>query len=284
MTISIVLLICMTTCKHDFKNLLSYNDIDPNECVIYDTGLKPEERDIIRSRLKCPVKFIDGYFDGHFGNMRNRALDKVSSTDYIIFPDDSWAIEGFSRDMLNDLHDLYTCKIKNGLYTYDTCRIFKNGTRFNNVKRNEQPIFDTSTSICHLNCKFIDLFRDVERTVGSAKGLKPSDFGDLFHAGMFYQSVSLLDVADRCYALRLEQIDCVPEEKFLIYSFLALMHKDIEYYRKATEVYPSRAGEAWYYMYLVTGLPEYLMRAKKCPLGDHKFMINLDIYEQIRHR
>lgn len=278
MTISIVLLICMTTCKHQFENLESYNGL-VDECVIYDTGLRPDERTVIKKRLKCPVKFVDGYFDGHFGNLRNIALSFVSESDYIIFPDDSWALEGFSRDTI-DLSTLqYICKLKNEVYTYDTCRIFHKSCRFTNTARNEQVVPHKKNNF--INCRFIDTCRDTARTVRYNRNVRPEDFADLFQAGSWFHTQGLMNLAMNCYNKRLKQPDCIPEEKFLIYCFLALIHQDIRYYINAVKVYPDRAGEAYYYIYLVTGLDEYSKLAKK-PLGHHSLMINLDIYEQIK--
>lgn len=292
----ICLLMCMTTCNHNFQNLYSYNDI-VSECVIYDTGLKSEEKTLINKTLKCPVKFEKGYFNNDFGLMRNRALSVIpKDADFVIFPDDSWSINGFSKDLLDDRNDYYITKIFNNGFFYDTIKIFKNlqsSVKFTETNRNEELIIDKYRTKT-IKSYFVDTYPDVTRTRKINEKVLVTDFKDLFHAGSYYQLEGNMKLARKCYLDRLQEVDCDSEEKFLMYCYLALMDKNEKYYMKATEVYPDRAPEAFYYMYLVTGNKQYLIQAKLkiselmklygYPHGPSRLMINPKIYKEILTR
>ncbi len=301
---TIILVFCMTTCNHAFRCLSSYSILkDYIEGIfIYDTGLTKSEKFLIEAKFaKIPnlkVTFHKGFFDNNFGAMRNRALDLVHKKYYnnhrdvytnkhVIFPDDSYSLNGFDMDMLDDSVnnpiDLYITKIKNGPYTYDTCRIFRldKNIRFTNNYRNEY-IDTTGLSYRVLpSVYFEDTSQDFKRTLTLNTRLKPEDFKDYFHAGNWYYLCGDYATAQDCYNKELEVNIIDKEQRFLCYCFLAIINQDIHYYIKATNEYPERAGEAYWYLYKVTDDVKYLIEAKKRPLGLYRLQCNESVYDLI---
>ena len=283
-----LLLLCATKSAHDFSNLSTFKDIIET-CIVYDTGLsKQNKEDIIKHLSGTNLAFINGSFNGSFSDLRNNALNAVFSEDsftstVVIMPDDSWSIQVNDIQTLRDFEKsedeiLYCNMVNNGLQ-YPVGRIFKNYVRFNGSRRNEQLV---STKIRYTDTIVLtDTYVDVERTKKINKFVRPEDFGDLYHAGKWFQLAGDKKLAEECYMKRLEE-PFLNEEKFLIYCFMAFMKKDIEYYFKAIDIYADRAGEAYWCLYQVTGNPKYLELARNSPLRSHKLEIRLEIYDLIK--
>lgn len=277
--------------------------------TIYDTGSTDDTVEHIKKlfkkkKFKNHIIVEESFID--FSTSRNNSIEiaeKNSNCDYQLIIDDTYVLKRpqFLRQQIKTMlsqnieRSAVIIKSPHDDY-YKSCRIIKShsGLRYKGLIH---EYIDGDTYHCLANCYLDDIateenkVRTKDRLLRDLELLEQdtviSERRRSYYKGITYMALGQNEEASREFIKRIT-FEEHPEERFMAYNYLALFsikngreEKAINWYFKAIETYPPRAGECFFMVYLLTGESYFLIQAKQNPLGLNNLPCPKHIYDKL---
>lgn len=288
----------IVACLESWKPVISY------WCIL-DTGSTDGTQDLIKETLKdIPGELHEEPFVD-FSYSRNRCFDLAGfHCRYNIMPDDSYNLvdpEALINQLADKFHPVVSILIrsKNEKFplvsseypskriTLTICKLRYQGRIHEDIFYDPDLVLHGSDLTSSNQCYIIDEPKGSQhqRTIDRKEKdleLFTDSPRDIYLKGMTYLTLGKKKLANECFERRIA-IDSDPEERFLAYEMLGHTTKDIRYYLKAAMLFESRAGEAYYFMYLQSDSKFWLKKAyDNRRLGPNcRLPVEKIIYEQL---
>jgi hypothetical protein len=258
------------------------------------------------SESKIPGRLLNRRFD-NFASSRNYCLDRVGTRcKYTIMPDDSYILmdgEGLINQLSKITKVILSIKILNTLdsqmYYSSRITLAKTSSKFPiryTGEIHEYIPYDPNIQL--QGCYILDehceahMKRSKQRFINDVQILSKQENSrrKYYYLGLTYLRLDNEEAAIywlKCRAEWPEEYDDDKEERMLSQMYLANLIDDknikqsVSWYLKAAITYSPRAGECYFFIFLLTGNEFYLRKAKKSPLGVHRLPVNYEIYNQI---
>jgi hypothetical protein len=285
-----------TNCSESiYKTLKTWNFVD--RIFVYLNNCTDNTRDILKNIEN--VEIYEGYFDS-FSNTRNRCLELCRDKKYewTIMIDDSYEYRGSGliEELKNIKGDYAAIEIHRDTMVYKSIRVLRN--KKGNVQFTGKihecivvPIYQT------LKNSFIEDIEYPEHAKRTRKRqIKDLEIlrGDVKNArNLYYIACTLYNFyidADCTY----EEVAAAFEERinfkttddeetfqtYMIYNkFVKDRNKLMRNYYEAIILFPSRAGEAYYELYMITNINFFLEKAYSLRhLGPYRLICNKELY------
>ncbi len=272
---------------------------------IVDTGSTDQTLELLKkfsNDHSVDVVLKQEIFKG-FSNTRNKALDLSHDLEYdfTIMPDDSYNLVGnfeeLERIKKNYNLNCFTCNIMRNSITYKSKRIFRTSSKLR-FHGTIHEVLGGSEDYHLQNCLLNDVEcetqkeRSVERCHYDLKCLgELNDPRSLYYRACVYiqlykKGLKTLEECIEMYKLRTSCHSSDHEETFMsffhignIYCMLNDNKEAIKNYLSAAIIFPSRQGECYLFIYLLTGSKFYINKAfKNRFVGKFRLAIDIDIY------
>lgn len=286
--------------------------------TIYDTGSTDGTQELIKSIKDINLLFKQGEFiDFEISRNESLELASTRKMKYILCIDDSYFFNGCVNIFYKEFHIIKNIghkvcgiEIKSPIgNTYISSRLFTKEHRYKG-KIHEVVNGDTTYIIKSFSIIDKEVKYQTERTNSRLLNydipllMKDENIPrNCYYIGHTYRLLYLKDLVIKDIEIikegnreyydlsinyllkRAEMNDEDNEEKFISYDYvgdLLYIHKNEKdaymYYSKAAMIYPQRAGESLFKMYLISGNTKELELANYCTLGKCRLETNKEYY------